>query len=253
MNRSNTRSTTAAWPANSAIEVLPTLLQGIPGLAEISLVPYRPGKRLATCLPSEEPFIGLQQQSSRMNRLQGGANPWGTLLQDAAALCDPLALSRILTEATYHAPADAGDEVELLAVASLSSAELANAVAAAPAGWSMALSSRVRTIRRAHRHLALLDLALPCSPANDRVAISVAELLGRPFALLRTTHSYHYYGLSLLSDTEYLSHFLGRSALLAPLTDARWIAHQIIDGKSQLGIADPLSGGTAPTLLAHET
>ena len=114
----------------------------------------------------------------------------------------------------------------------------------------VAFSSELRLKNGDVRHLPVLDFASKSRRPGAAVsAITVARSLGVPGFILRSGRSFHFYGAVLL-DADELQRFLCRALLLAPVTDARWIAHQLLDGKSSLRIS-PNGDGGAPSLIAR--
>ena len=64
--------------------------------------------------------------------------------------------------------------------------------------------------------------------------------------ILNSGNSYHYISKKLTTENGLLD-FLGRAILYGPLTDVRWIAHQIIERSFTLRIG--MKNGTLPFLV----
>jgi len=107
------------------------------------------------------------------------------------------------------------------------------------------LSSKVLTHSGAEMHIPMLDFAARNGAAGSlqasRQVLNSLQVFG---ALLDSGRSYHFYGRRLMNSDQ-LRNFLGRSLLFAPLTDARWIAHQLISGSCALRISTG-KGGLPP-------
>lgn len=54
--------------------------------------------------------------------------------------------------------------------------------------------------------------------------------------MLETDRSYHFYGAELQTVSEQTA-FLARALFYSPIVDRAWIAHQLIDKRSNLRIA----------------
>ena len=64
--------------------------------------------------------------------------------------------------------------------------------------------------------------------------------------LMDSGSSYHFIGSEPMPVDEYHA-FLYKSLLFAPITDGRWIAHQLINGNSNLRIGE--KNGVSPQLI----
>jgi hypothetical protein len=114
----------------------------------------------------------------------------------------------------------------------------------------LALSSRVTSASGLVRHLPMIDFASKSRRVGSEITVKRAiQALGVPGSLIESGRSYHYFGHRLLSADE-RADFLHRSMLLAPITDGRWIAHQLIEGRSALRISGDNRGGF-PRLIAE--
>ncbi|MGN7190480.1 primase 1D-like protein [Curtobacterium sp. SAFR-003] len=113
----------------------------------------------------------------------------------------------------------------------------------------VALSSEVRLTSGEIRHLPMIDFASKSRrPGSAQSVITAARRLGIPGFVMESGRSYHFYGAVLLTQDELRRH-LSRTLLLAPVTDARWIAHQLLDGMCSLRIS-PNANGDVPTVVA---
>ncbi len=81
-------------------------------------------------------------------------------------------------------------------------------------------------------HLPMLDL----QTSDLDLGMAVARTLDLPGLLIASGKSFHLFGQRLRTQPE-LMQLLGRAQLLNPLTDARWAAHQIINGYAALRIS----------------
>lgn len=86
-------------------------------------------------------------------------------------------------------------------------------------------------------HLPLVDFNCPVSDQNETVVSEVAHcLLPSGAAIFVSGESYHIVGLELV-DLPGLLHILARSILFSPIVDARYVAHQIIEGACALRLS----------------
>lgn len=109
--------------------------------------------------------------------------------------------------------------------------------AALPDRTVVALSSRVTLQEQTGMwHLPFIDFSLPASPANDALMLQVVEAIGLNGSVFRSGRSYHYYGALAVSGDEWVR-LLARAQLLAPITDRRWVSHQLLDGESSLRVS----------------
>jgi hypothetical protein len=85
-------------------------------------------------------------------------------------------------------------------------------------------------------HLPLLDMGAPAGELGLAACLAALSELGASGALFGSGRSYHFVGNQMLSPREMLT-FLGRAQLLSPIVDARWISHQLLDGRCGLRIS----------------
>jgi hypothetical protein len=119
-------------------------------------------------------------------------------------------------------------------------------------GQMLAISSRVELRNGESRHIPMLDLHPVASPANLTVATAAIRALNLsgPGFLLQSGKSYHYYGVSLLTERELVG-FLARALLLGPIIDTRWVAHQILEGACALRIGSRRGYQNLPFVVAE--
>ena len=114
----------------------------------------------------------------------------------------------------------------------------------------VSLTSFVVLANRSQAHLVLLDFAYPSSVAGDRTAIEIVQALDLVGDLYDSGRSYHFVGATPVATSELIS-TLGRAALLSPLIDGRWVAHQLAQGYCSLRIShDTQRHPQPPRLIA---
>lgn len=83
-------------------------------------------------------------------------------------------------------------------------------------------------IKRKIFHVPMMDFSLPERPQNLQKIECLLKMIGQKNGvILSSGRSYHYYGLNLMSETEWFD-FLG-DCLLSGLVDTRYIAHRCKD------------------------
>jgi hypothetical protein len=85
-------------------------------------------------------------------------------------------------------------------------------------------------------HLPMLDLGVPVGPKGEAAAVDALESLNLFGLLFDSGKSFHFFSASLITGNE-LWALIGRAQLLAPIVDARWASHQLIDGRCSLRIS----------------
>lgn len=109
------------------------------------------------------------------------------------------------------------------------------------------LNSRVRLYDGAEAHIILLDFSIPVSVEHAAVVKESLLRLGITHGyILDSGSSYHYIGSDIVSYSDY-KRLLCYAYLLSPITDGRWIAHQLIEGSCNLRVGE--KEGHIPTLV----
>jgi hypothetical protein len=226
---------------------LPALLASV-SVKSVKILTIKRGLAVGTRLPASGSLQALARQASLQARLSGLSTWSGVLHSLAGANLSSEMVATVLREASFHAsnhtPLASAEIAPTAAVAE----SLQQRVSQIQSNQLLALSSEVITRDEQKMQLPLLDYALPFSDKNTSTVVQSAIQLGLPYAIFCSGASYHYYGLKLLSSMDYFNEFLGRAALLSPLVDARWIAHQIIDNQATLRIS-PSGDGSCPSLV----
>ena len=114
-------------------------------------------------------------------------------------------------------------------------------------GEGLLVRSQLRLGSGAAAYLPMLDFSCPCRGGNAYAIQSLVEAAGAPEGVLvRSGQSYHFYGIELLSEKEWLR-FMALALLFAPVTDSRYNAHRLLDGECRLKIVDS-EGGKIPVI-----
>jgi hypothetical protein len=115
------------------------------------------------------------------------------------------------------------------------------------AGNDYVFNSQVCLIDGTIAHLPLMDFNIGLSEDGVKKVKNILSLLGvRKGYIMDSGSSYPFIGAEPMSVDEYQT-FLYRSLLFAPITDGRWIAHQLINGNGNLRIGE--KNGMTPQLI----
>lgn len=115
---------------------------------------------------------------------------------------------------------------------------------------TLVVTSRIRLANRAEKHLPMMDFACYDSQTDLRKLILALNEIGqREGVILRSGNSFHYYGFKPLTHRQWLE-FLGKCLLLTPITDARYVAHRLMDGVCTLRISSKPPHRNEPTIAA---
>lgn len=96
-------------------------------------------------------------------------------------------------------------------------------------GFVRGFCSRVQLLDGAEAQLPLLDFQCKMSDENAAALLDAMKLMGQTRgALLTSGRSYHYYGFDPMTLANW-RRFMARSVLLAPLVDARYLAHCLVE------------------------
>ena len=114
---------------------------------------------------------------------------------------------------------------------------------------ALGIVSKVRTVNGLTMHIPMMDLRIEVSEANQAEVVEILRTIspGRG-VLLASGDSYHFYSIDLLSEREWVT-FMGRSLLLSPWVDERYIAHRLIDGFSVLRLTTTQSKPSVPFVV----
>jgi hypothetical protein len=96
-------------------------------------------------------------------------------------------------------------------------------------------------------HLPIMDMRCKPTAANLEKCKYAFNHLGFPGIILNSGKSYHYYGLKILSQEEWVS-FMGKCLLLTPLSDVRYVGHRLMEGLGDLRITE--KNGVSPRIIS---
>lgn len=174
-------------------------------------------------------------QVARDERMLTGVPFWQALFFNGASGEEGVP-AEILDAAFYHQKPAVSDELSLQIGGDLSYTLEAFALGLGDDEVLM-LTSRVTLADGAQMHIPMLDFSLKARLQGADVTVRRAgKALGVPGELSSTGRSYHFFGLQGMGE-EAWRNFMARALLLAPITDERWIAHQLIAGYAGLRVS----------------
>ena len=114
--------------------------------------------------------------------------------------------------------------------------------------WIVSMLSTVTMTDGSMRFLPMLDFTTKVVRSGARHTVEGAlRAMDEPGVLLSSGRSFHFYGQVPLTR-DGMHRFLAKALLLAPITDSRWIAHQMLAGVAALRISND-DRGREPLLL----
>jgi hypothetical protein len=109
----------------------------------------------------------------------------------------------------------------------------------------ISLASLVEDTDGRLRHLPLLDMGAPLGPDGAAACVDALSSLGLTGHLYESGRSYHFFADRTVDANEFRV-VLARAQLLSPIVDARWISHQLIDGRAGLRISTDVTRNAEP-------
>lgn len=109
----------------------------------------------------------------------------------------------------------------------------------------VSFTSHVETRAGLSWHLPMLDMGAPVGTAGAATCVDALVGLGLSGELYESGRSYHFIANRPVSPDEFRV-VLARAQLLSPIVDARWISHQLIDGRAGLRISTDAVRHTTP-------
>lgn len=206
-----------------------------PAVIELQFAAYTPepklSDRLQNLLTAEE--TELREQATLTCR--GNGIPFWDALLGICMKRDSIP-ERLLESAGIHSSAPPAAQW-ILPADQISTTRITQIVSGLADGLGLVVSSKVQLRTGSFAHIPMLDFRCPCSSANAKAVRKILELLGQTCGILVASgRSYHYYGVRLLSASDWII-FMGKALLFAPFVDPRYVAHRLADGECRLKIA----------------
>ena len=159
---------------------------------------------------------------------------------------EPRDFTRLVREATFHQSHT--DSLLRISRDQVLAGRLTELMNAQPVGHHLSFSSKIELGEGETKQLPLLDFHCPESIENDRLVSEVCKQLYQDRILVFSSgESYHGFGLNLLDQHGSLE-FLTHSLLFAPIVDARYIAHQLLEGACALRLNNSTEKPNRPRL-----
>ncbi len=230
--------------ATGLVERMPVLL---PEVVRFTFARYTPS------LGVDQRITGCATTSmhSELDRLRSA---FPLLFERVTGLSALIAMSDQESETTIaqmmrHNDSDESTHEFTLTARELSTQDLTFALSTLLPGQALGLSS-ICLLPNGKAHLPVLDFHLPISPRNQELVEQAARQLGLTHAaILESGRSYHLYGLCTLTQNDWFRLML-RAILLAPITDARYIAHRLLAGRGVLRINSTHAKPIEPRVVA---
>ncbi|SMQ71915.1 hypothetical protein [Agreia sp. VKM Ac-1783] len=189
-------------------------------------------------------------ENARNERLANGTPFWHALFL-AGADTDDGVPQEILEAAQYHQYPDATRDLQL-AVGADTLERLGKLADGLPENDVLMLTSLVTFPDGVRAHFPMLDFSLKSRlPGAQATVTRSIQALGVNGELTSTGRSFHLFGLESVSESDWRD-FMARALLLSPVTDERWIAHQLLAGYASLRISSS-DKGEAPIPLGAVT
>jgi hypothetical protein len=228
-------------------ELVPRILDLFPDIAALRFVAYRPAPTLGERLAHADSQLLEVSKSAAAVHESCGVGFWDAIL--GIALKRGELGSKFIEMALTHDAAPDEEEFRL-SRRQIGNGDLDSLLASPPDGYGIAISSRIEFRDGGEAHLPMLDFRCPhSSAAVPALRAALAKMGQRCGVLVRSPRSYHYYGLELVNK-EGLVQFLAKALLIAPIVDARYIAHRMLDGNCRLRLAAVRGKGAAPVVEA---
>jgi hypothetical protein len=159
---------------------------------------------------------------------------------------EPRDFRRLLREAAFHQSHKAS--LQRITRHEVLAGHLGHLINSQPIGHHLSFSSRIELAGIGLGQLPLMDFHCPESAENDRLVSEVCGQLFRHAALIFSSgESYHALGLEPM-DEQAFPVFLTRSLLFAPIVDARYVAHQLLEGACALRLSSSTEKPNQPRL-----
>jgi hypothetical protein len=177
----------------------------------------------------------LVYRAKQLRHAQG--TPFWDTLFGLAADTDPTSQAEVLELAQFHRWRKASGAVAQFGLDE-ASVEVAvrSEIEAAADDEVVALSSRVMVSDAAY-HIPMIDYRVPVNNRSTAMLTRQLAAMNCSGWLIDSGRSYHFIGRTLLHGDLGYSRFMGRALLYAPIVDARWIAHQLLEGAAALRIS----------------
>lgn len=220
----------------SATDLVLTLPRVIPALESLTFHTYVVSDGLEERLAGsrDRSLRRIFRQADEIRRITGTDLPyWESVL----AASWPTSFDLLIRETLKHDSKREISKRREVPVGDLTSSYLLSTIHDLKRTEVLALCSKCRLRDGSVGHIPMMDFR--CSPSSrnlKRTRLAVKAIRNGKGVIVESGRSYHFYGFSILDGDGWLR-FLARGLLLAPFTDARYIAHRMLDGTCALRIS----------------
>jgi len=209
------------------------LIGSLEAIQSVNFVVYRPAPGLNQRLDQHaDPSIAIRRKAQDLNE-NHGVPFWDAVL--SVAMKEGSIPDAYVDLAILH---DKSPEERMVEYRrdELTYSTIDNLLKVASPEEAVALSSKVRLRNGEMAHIPMMDFRCQYSESNSKVIVRALHALGEESGLLvESGRSYHFYGLRLLSNEQWVR-FMALGALFSPIVDVRYIAHRLADGACRLRI-----------------
>lgn len=206
----------------TTIDILNILGEELP-IEKFRFVKFSQWKLIQEYLPVTETNIKLITESSVLSD-NNGLPFW-----DAALLVSSNSKEwnrDLISFANHHNPIKDDFWIDANRVASLNEGDNEN----------IGINSLVESENGIFSHIPMLDFHLSISENGKDLVKNVINQIGFTSGyIINSGKSYHFIGDVLITETQLID-FLSKSILFGPITDTRWIAHQLLERSCTLRI-----------------
>jgi hypothetical protein len=235
--------------SRSVIEFIPELLRYLERAETATFVMYKPAPGFSTRLKNLkniDEFDHALYDKAELLSSEHGLPFWDTLL--SVAMKSGKLPKKYVELAISHESHPDEHSIELKSK-EITAATLQSLVNDAGKEYGVAMSSRVRVSGGEYAHIPMLDFRCEYSERNIEIVKWTAAAVGhRSGIIVNSGRSFHYYGLKLLTDSEWLR-FISLASLFSPVVDGRYLAHRLADGACRLRITDSPGKNSVPLVL----
>jgi hypothetical protein len=216
------------------VHKLPSLIKSI---RVLHFKTYCPSPTLEERLAAKtaQPLDSIFEEATQLRRATKAnlLSYWESVLI-AAASTDKSQL--FVHEALKHEAKDEANDRFQLTVEELEAGGLRDKIRNLSQDEVIALYSKCVLDDRTVMHIPMMDFrALPNQQTLSVIKTALEEIHQLHGVILESGRSYHFYGLQLLGENDWMN-FMLKCLLLAPFTDARYITHRLLERVGSLRI-----------------
>lgn len=220
--------------SNDFVDVLIGMLSQISGLRSIRLASVDRAPRLQRRVETDSSTDLLIAQAREI-ALHDGAPFWHALFRLGGELPSGVPAS-VVAAAAFHQDV-VSEPDDHLQVAEGFANQLRRRLEQGDEKTMVMLTSELGMSDGSVRHLPMLDFSVKEVRRGAEASVRrIIEELGEPGLLVASGRSFHFFGARALTESSFRE-FLARALLFTPLTDERWIAHQLVGDMASLRIS----------------